>query len=113
MFRRLESINGALQPKIYANTYLTVQTDKQEQQRPNNSVAVSVPNYSGYKAHKETPEYILANNLAKDADLSVYKALLPHGRYSQPSVDFSNLQGPGAGLVLEKGQNRSYLAFSF
>ena len=96
MFRRLESINGALQPKIYANTYLTVQTDKQEKQRPYTIVSVSVPNYSGYKAHKETPEYILANNLAKDADLSVYKALLPHGRYSQPSVDFSMLQGLAA-----------------
>jgi hypothetical protein len=30
--------------------------------------------------------------MAKQADLSVYKALLPHGRYTQPSVDFSLLQ---------------------
>jgi hypothetical protein len=96
MFRRLESINGALQPKIYANTYLTVQTDSHKKPVLENTVAVSVPKYSGYKPHQETPEYILANNLAKDADLSVYKAILPHGRYSQPSVNFSMLQGLAA-----------------
>ena len=93
MFRRLESINGALQPKIYGTTYLTVQTDSQSPPQIPQTHAVPVPKYSGYKPHQETPEYILANTIAKEADLSVYKAILPHGRYSQPSVNFSMLQG--------------------
>jgi hypothetical protein len=92
MFRRLESINGALQPKIYANTYLTVQTDKNKAPEILQRPSLSVSKHSEYKAHKETPEYIRANNKAKQADLSIYNALLPHGRYSQPSVDFSMLQ---------------------
>jgi hypothetical protein len=92
MFRRLESINGGLQPKIYTNTYLTVQTDSQKPPQIQKTIAVPIPNYSDYKSHIETPEYILANKLAKEADLSVYKAILPHGRYSQQSVDFSMLQ---------------------
>jgi hypothetical protein len=92
MFRRLESINGGLQPKIYTNTYLTVQTDSQKSPQIQKTTAVPIPNYSYYKSHIETPEYILANKLAKEADLSVYKAILPHGRYSQQSVDFSMLQ---------------------
>ena len=93
MFRRLESINGALQPKIYANTYLTVQTDPQKEPQIQQKPSTAIPKYSGYKPHQETPEYIIANKIAKDADMSVYKALLPHGKYSQPSVDFSKLQG--------------------
>jgi len=78
---------------MYENTYLTVQTDKREKPILKNTAAVPIPNYSGYKTHQETPEYTIANNVAKEADLSVYKAILPHGRYSQPSVNFSILQG--------------------
>jgi hypothetical protein len=94
MFRRLESINEGLQPKIYGNTYLTVQTESHKlPEIPNNIPPKSFSKYSYYKTHKETPEYIVANMIAKEADISVYKSILPHGRYSQPSVDFSKLQG--------------------
>jgi hypothetical protein len=78
---------------MYENTYLTVQTDKREKPILKNTLAVPIPKYSDYKPHIETPKYILTNNMAKEADLLVYKAILPHGRYSQPSVNFSMLQG--------------------
>lgn len=91
MFRRLESINGALEPKMYVNTYLTVQTDRQPLPIIKTPTIVSVPNYSKYNKHQETPEYkALAAAEAAD-DNSVYKALMPHGRYNQPSVDFSRI----------------------
>ena len=91
MFRRLESINGALEPKMYVNTYLTVQTDRRPLPIIKTPTIVSVPNYSKYNKHQETPEYkALAAAEAAD-DNSVYKALMPHGRYNQPSVDFSRI----------------------
>ena len=76
MFRRLESINEGLQPKIYGNTYLTVQTESHKlPEIPNNIPPKSFSKYSYYKTHKETPEYIVANMIAKEADISVYKSI--------------------------------------
>jgi hypothetical protein len=76
---------------MYVNTYLTVQTDKQAVPIIKQPNIVSVPKYSGYNAHQETPEYKAASAAIIASEKSIYDALMPHGRYSQPSVDFSRI----------------------
>jgi len=93
MFRRLESINGALEPKMYGNTYLTLQTDPNKPPDiRQNPPSVSIPNHSSYVKHKISAKYISTNTAIASQDNSIYRSILPHGRYSQPSVDFSRLQ---------------------